>query len=125
MINLTEVHLGGNKQDPSKPLHIDAKGSQCPGPIMSLKDGFKNAVIGQEVIIDVTDPGFRTDVVSWCNVTQNTLISLTENDGIITATIRKDTEIGKAEIPQKEDSITLVLFNEELDSAFEIVRAHV
>lgn len=115
MPDFQEIHLGSTTPEDAGPLHIDAKGSQCPGPIMALKSGFEKADPGQKIRIEVTDPGFRNDVVAWCHVTQNELLSLTEKDGIITAEIEKKTEIGKAIVPPKEDSVTIVIFSDEMD----------
>lgn len=115
MPNLQEIHLDGGDLKSNDPICLDAKGSQCPGPIMTLMSGLKKANLGQKITIEVTDPGFRNDVVAWCNVTQNTLVSMTEENGVISATIQKDTEAGNAVVPAKEDSVTLVIFSEEMD----------
>lgn len=115
MPKFEEIHLGEESQTINQPLLVDAKGTQCPGPIMALKSAFKKAVKGQHVKIEVTDPGFRSDVVAWCHVTQNQLLSLSEESGVITAEIVKSTEIGEAEVPQKEDSLTIVMFSDEMD----------
>ena len=105
-----------NKKDISKPLIINAKGSQCPGPVITLRDHFKNALIGQKVIIESTDPGFYSDIVAWCNVTQNTLLELTtDQNSVIKATIQKNKELGNADVPNKEDEITIIVFSDELD----------
>ncbi len=115
MAELEEVHLHGKSVDITKPVMVDAKGTQCPGPIMALTDAVKGAGIGQHVIIDVTDPGFKSDLTSWCHVTENSLVSLTEKDGVITAEVIKEKEIGQAAVPEKEDSITLIVFSDEMD----------
>ncbi len=105
-----------HKKDISEPVIIDAKGSQCPGPIMTLKDHFKDALIGQKVIIEATDPGFNSDIVAWCNVTENTLSELiSDNNGIIKATIIKNKELGSATIPKKKDELNLIIFSDEMD----------
>ncbi|MEG1615630.1 MAG: DsrE/DsrF/DrsH-like family protein [Bacteroidales bacterium] len=114
MATFQEIHFGESVPK-EQPISIDAKGSQCPGPIMSLKEGFKNASIGQKVIIEVTDPGFKTDATAWAAVTGNKLISMTDHDGVITAEFEKSTELGAATVPPKEDSVTLIIFNEEMD----------
>ncbi|MGL5682691.1 MAG: DsrE/DsrF/DrsH-like family protein [Marinifilaceae bacterium] len=115
MPTLGEMHFDNDATPNQKNIHIDAKGSQCPGPILALKTDFQKAAIGQTVTIEVTDPGFRNDVVSWCHVTQNELLSLTENEGVISAQILKHTEIGAATVPEKVDSLTIVMFSDELD----------
>ena len=101
--------------DINEPIHINAKGSQCPGPIMSLADGVKKAQNNQKIIVEATDPGFAKDAVSWAAVTGNTLESLDEKDGVITAVFIKTFNLGEAPIPIKEDMATIVMFSDELD----------
>ncbi|OPZ87842.1 MAG: Sulfurtransferase TusA [bacterium ADurb.Bin429] len=68
---------------------INARGLQCPGPIMQLFTQMKSAEPGDLVMIEVTDVGFKKDIEAWCRKTKNTLVSLIENDGVITAQVRK------------------------------------
>ena len=102
-------------QAANEPIRVDAKGSQCPGPIMSLAAAMRDAQLGQKIIIDVTDSGFKQDAVSWSAVTGNTMESLTEDNGVITACFTKVVEMGEAVIPTKEDMLTIVVFSGEMD----------
>lgn len=68
---------------------INARGLQCPGPIMELFKAFKAASAGDKVTIEVTDMGFKKDIEAWCKKTGNIIESLSETDGIIKATIVK------------------------------------
>jgi len=68
---------------------IDAKYLQCPGPITQLFKKIKEVNSGDMVVIEVTDMAFKMDVQSWCKKTKNELISLEENNGVITAKIKK------------------------------------
>ncbi|MEG1380354.1 MAG: DsrE/DsrF/DrsH-like family protein [Bacteroidales bacterium] len=115
MATFQEIHLGNEAAPSNEPLHIDAKGSQCPGPIMALRDGMAKAAIGQQVIIEVTDPGFKSDAVAWASVTGNPLVSMIDQNNVITAVFDKKTELGEAVVPVKEDSVTIVIFSDELD----------
>lgn len=98
-------------------IRLEAKGSQCPGPIMVLQEGVKTATKGQQILIEVTDPGFKQDVVAWCHVTGNELASLTEDDGIIKALVIKKIDTEDQLTPNKEDSLTIVMFSCEMDKA--------
>ncbi len=118
MPHLEDFQRGTEQQNNAEPLLVDAKGSQCPGPIMTLANAVKEAAMGQTITIEVTDQGFKQDAVSWSAVTGNTLESLTEKDGVITASFTKKVEMGQATLPPKEDSMTLIVFSEELDKAF-------
>lgn len=70
-------------------FHIDAKGLQCPAPIMRLFNQIKIAQPSDLVIIEVTDVGFKRDVEAWCHKMKHELVAVTEGDGVITAHIRK------------------------------------
>ena len=115
MATLEDFDLSNKNTDLNIPIQVDAKGSQCPGPVMALKSGMDKASIGQQVIVEATDPGFENDALAWSAITGNPIISKSQNDGIITVVFEKKTEIGKASIPPKEDNVTLIIFSEELD----------
>jgi TusA-related sulfurtransferase len=68
---------------------INARGLQCPGPIMRLFTQMKTAEPGDLVTIEVTDMGFKSDIEAWCRKTKNALVSLAEQGGVITAQVRK------------------------------------
>ncbi len=68
---------------------LNCRGMQCPGPIMQLFQQMKTAQPGDTVTISVTDMGFRKDIEAWCRKTKNTLVSLSEADGVIAAVVRK------------------------------------
>jgi len=68
---------------------INARGLQCPAPIMKLFNKMKEAQTDDLVTIEVTDVGFKKDVDAWCTKTKNELVSLREEDGVIIAQIRK------------------------------------
>ena len=67
----------------------NARGLQCPGPIMQLFTTMKTATPGDEVTIEVTDIGFKKDIDAWCRKTKNELVSLKEESSVITAVVRK------------------------------------
>jgi tRNA 2-thiouridine synthesizing protein A len=68
---------------------INARGLQCPGPIMKLFTQMKTAQLGDLVTIEVTDIGFKKDIEAWCRKTKNELLSLEETGGVITEQVRK------------------------------------
>lgn len=69
--------------------HINARGLQCPGPIVQLFKVAKASETGDLITIEVTDGGFKKDINAWCKKTNNELVSLVEEDGAIKAVIRK------------------------------------
>lgn len=69
--------------------HINAKGLQCPGPIMQLFNTIKTCESGDIVTIEVTDMGFKRDIEAWCRKTKNELLELKEENNVVTARIKK------------------------------------
>ncbi len=68
---------------------INARGLQCPGPIVELFKVVKASESGDMITIEVTDSGFKKDIEAWCRKTGNELASLNEEGGTITAVIKK------------------------------------
>lgn len=69
--------------------YINARGLQCPGPIVQLFKVAKASEKDDLITIEVTDSGFRKDIDAWCRKTNNELVSLDEEAGTIKAVIRK------------------------------------
>ena len=60
---------------------LDAKGLNCPLPILKAKKALKGMTAGQILEIQATDPGSVADFAAFCNQTGNELISSgTEGD---------------------------------------------
>lgn len=69
--------------------YINARGLQCPGPVVELFKVAKASDRGDLITIEVTDSGFKKDIEAWCKKTGNELVSLVEEDGTIKGVIRK------------------------------------
>ena len=69
--------------------HIDAKGLQCPGPIVATFKAMKEMQSGDGLTVEATDRGFLKDIEAWCHKTGNKLLSLEEADNVITAKLEK------------------------------------
>ncbi len=97
---------------------IDACGLQCPGPIVQVKNSIDAMADGEVLKITASDSGFAHDLPAWCSSTGNKLITINEENGIITAMVSK----GAAEMttvsndPVKKRT-TIVLFSGDLDKA--------
>ncbi|MFX4261688.1 sulfurtransferase TusA family protein [Pelotomaculum propionicicum] len=68
---------------------INARGMQCPGPIVQLFKEAQNCACGDILCIEVTDHGFKKDIAAWCKKTKNELLSLEDEGGVIKARIKK------------------------------------
>ena len=60
---------------------IDARGSFCPGPLMELIRGIKEAEVGDVLAVYSTDKGSRTDIPKWVEKAGHTLVGVFTRDG--------------------------------------------
>ena len=68
---------------------VDAKGQSCPGPLVSLAKAFKDAQSGDRFELLATDPGSKSDVPSWAELSGNQLLEASEADGVYRYVVRK------------------------------------
>ena len=69
---------------------IDARGQSCPGPLVSLARALKAATSGDLLELLATDPGSKSDVPSWAEISGNELLEAdTREDGSFRYLIRK------------------------------------
>jgi len=68
---------------------LDAKGLNCPLPILKAKKALKSLESGQVLEVLSTDPGSVADFSAFCRTTGNELLEQNEADGIFTYLIRK------------------------------------
>ncbi len=107
-------------------VEVDARGLQCPGPIMRLKEEVEKLKPGERLVQMASDPGFFKDVESWCNVTGNLLVSRSSEKGTITATVEKANPLAKNTVADTDlpassadvkDGQTIVVFSDDMDRA--------
>jgi len=98
-------------------VQIDACGMQCPGPIMKLKEVIEPLEEGENVSVISTDPGFFADCKAWCKSTNNTLISIENKKGKISAVIAKGNKSVKNSLERMEKNKTIVVFSGDFDKA--------
>lgn len=68
---------------------LDARGLNCPLPILRCKKALSEIKPGQVLKALATDPGSVKDFQAFCRQTGHELLSLTENAGEFTFLIRK------------------------------------
>jgi tRNA 2-thiouridine synthesizing protein A len=69
---------------------VDARGQSCPGPLVSLARALKDAPTGATFELLATDPGSKSDVPSWAELSGNELVSSeTYEDSSFRYVIRK------------------------------------
>ena len=60
---------------------IDARGSFCPGPLMELIRGIKEAEVGDVLAVYSTDRGSKTDIPKWVAKAGHRLFGVLARDG--------------------------------------------
>lgn len=68
---------------------VDARGQSCPGPLVSLAKALKEAASGDLLELLATDPGSRSDIPSWAEISGNELLESSEADGEYRYLVRK------------------------------------
>ncbi len=69
---------------------LDTSGKCCPMPIVETNKTMKGLVLGDILEIIATDTGTKNDIPSWCERTGQTLLSMTEEKGVLHYHVRKD-----------------------------------
>ena len=68
---------------------LDAKGLNCPLPILRAKKALKDMASGQILQILATDPGAVADFQAFCRTTGNELIDSKQDGKVFTFLIRR------------------------------------
>ena len=69
---------------------LDAKGLNCPLPILKAKKALKGMSGGQVLAIESTDPGSVADFAAFCNQTGNELLSSGSEGDVYKFEIKKN-----------------------------------
>lgn len=112
--------LKGEKMEETmgKIIDVDACGLQCPGPLLETSKAMAKMEVGDTLRIKSTDLGFKKDVATWTEKTNNQLLDLKMDSGIIEASIKKGNSKGakteSVEVAEKNRQ-TIVAFSGDLD----------
>lgn len=68
---------------------LDAKGLNCPLPILKAKKALKAVPAGGTLEILATDPGSVADFQAFCRTTGNELVEHDEDGGVYRFVLRK------------------------------------
>jgi NADPH-dependent 2,4-dienoyl-CoA reductase/sulfur reductase-like enzyme/peroxiredoxin family protein/rhodanese-related sulfurtransferase/TusA-related sulfurtransferase len=102
-------------------VDLDCTGLACPGPIMKLQDAVKALAPGDEILVHVSDSGFRLDAPAWAARNGHTILSLTPEGPGYAARIRKGAPAGAVKAAMSgpaslmKDKKSFVVFSGELD----------
>lgn len=107
----------------SEVIRLDVSGLQCPGPMVQVKNRTDQMEIGQILEVIASDPGFPSDIPTWCQRTGNQLLEVKAEQGKYFARILKqapgagkqDKSGGLCSTGPRPDGKTLVCFSNDLD----------
>ena len=68
---------------------LDAKGLNCPLPILKAKKALKDVPMGGMLEVLATDPGSVADFAAFCRTTGNELVESTEASGVYRFLIKR------------------------------------
>jgi tRNA 2-thiouridine synthesizing protein A len=60
---------------------LDARGSYCPGPLMELIRGIREAQVGDLLAVWSSDKGSSTDIPKWVAKAGHRLVAVEARDG--------------------------------------------
>jgi tRNA 2-thiouridine synthesizing protein A len=60
---------------------LDARGSFCPGPLMELIRGMREAEVGDVISVLSSDKGSKADIPKWVEKAGHNLIGVFTRDG--------------------------------------------
>jgi len=67
---------------------LDAKGLNCPLPILKAKKALKDVPAGGTLEVQATDPGSVADFQAFCRTTGNELVESKSEGGVYTFLIK-------------------------------------
>jgi len=73
----------------SERIVLDARGSFCPGPLMELIGGIRQAKLGEIVEVWSSDQGSRKDIPFWVQKAGHELVGVVDEDGYTRFVVRK------------------------------------
>jgi tRNA 2-thiouridine synthesizing protein A len=68
---------------------LDARGSFCPGPLMELIRGIRQAKVGELVEVWSSDSGSRSDIPFWVQKAGHQMVGIYEEAGYARFLIKK------------------------------------
>lgn len=73
----------------SERMILDARGSFCPGPLMELIRGIKQAKVGETIEVWSSDQGSRKDIPFWVQKAGHELVGVIDEPGYTRFVVKK------------------------------------
>ena len=89
LISESESESSSDDAETGLKEELDARGMQCPGPIMSVAGKMAKIKCGTILTVRASDSGFVHDIPAWCKSTGNILIETKADAGDYVAVIKK------------------------------------
>jgi len=70
-------------------LQVDARGLNCPMPIVKTAQAIKGLASGQVLEVLATDPGSTKDFEAWSKTTGNLMVEHSADGGVFRFVLRK------------------------------------
>jgi tRNA 2-thiouridine synthesizing protein A len=70
-------------------VQVDARGLNCPMPIVKTAQAVKGMTSGQTLEVLATDPGSTKDFAAWSKTTGNEMVEQTVDGGVYRFLLRK------------------------------------
>ena len=70
-------------------VQVDARGLNCPMPIVKTAQAVKGMISGQTLEVLATDPGSTKDFAAWSKTTGNEIVEQTADGGVFRFVMRK------------------------------------
>jgi tRNA 2-thiouridine synthesizing protein A len=70
-------------------VQVDARGLNCPMPIVKTAQAVKAMTSGQTLEVLATDPGATKDFAAWSKTTGNEMVEQTVDGGVYRFVLRK------------------------------------
>lgn len=77
-------------QDVKADQVLDAKGLNCPLPILKTKKAIAGLSVNQILKVETTDPGSQKDMPSWAARTGNEIVKVEQDGKVFTFYIRRN-----------------------------------
>ncbi len=82
-------------EKPLHDVHLDAKGLNCPLPVLKAKVALNKMQPGEVLYVEATDPHATIDFEAYCARTGHEIVKLTESPDVIEILVKR------AENPKK------------------------
>ena len=103
---------------------VDARGLQCPGPILALKEAVDSLQVGESVEILTSDTAFCSDLPAWCRTTGHTLVEVSPMNGGGNRSVVRKAATASGSVPAAcsvspsvSKGMTIVVFSNDFDRA--------